>query len=192
MVTSICVFCGSRFGEKPIYRTAAARLGELLALAGLEIVYGGGHVGLMGTVADAAMNAGGHVVGLIPERLMSREVGHRSISELVVTDKMSDRKDQMIERSDAFAVLPGGLGSLDELFEVLTLYQLGYHRKPTVLINIEGYWDPLLAMIQQTVDHGFAGADIHSMITSVDNVEALLPALGLATPKPAPAATMPR
>lgn len=190
MVTSICVFCGSRYGERSSYRSAAARFGELSALAGLKIVYGGGHVGLMGTVADAAMKAGGQVTGLIPERLMSIEVGHRAISALIVTDGMSDRKDQMIERSDAFAVLPGGLGTLDELFEVLTLRQLGYHRKPIVLINIEGCWDPLLAMIDRTVQDGFAGDDVHSMMTSVDQVDALFPALGLDMPERS--ATMPR
>lgn len=182
MITSICVFCGSQQGKRARYRNDAARLGELSALAGLELVYGGGHVGLMGMVADAAMKAGGRVVGFIPERLLELEVGHREISELIVTDRMSDRKDRMIERADAFAVLPGGLGTLDELFEVLTLRQLGYHEKPTFLINSEGYWDPLLALVERTIEGGFAAPDIRSMIQTVDNVDALFPALGLELP----------
>lgn len=188
MMKAICVFCGSRFGRQASHRAAAARLGELTAMAGLDIVYGGGHVGLMGTVADAAMRAGGNVIGLIPERLLGREAAHRAISKLVVTDTMSDRKDQMIERADAFAVLPGGMGTLDEFFEVLTLHQLGYHEKPIILINIEGYWDPLMAMIKQTVDHGFAGDDIYAMIRSVDDVEGLFPAIGIEPPSPATSA----
>lgn len=192
MIKAICVFCGSRFGEQTRYRHDAARLGELSALAGLDIIYGGGHVGLMGTVADAAMKAGGRVVGLIPERLLEREVGHRAISELIVTDRMSDRKDQMIERSDAFAILPGGLGTLDELFEVLTLRQLGYHEKPAILINSEGYWDPLLAMIERTVDGGFADPGVLPMMETVSSVDALFPALGLEMPQPGTGATMPR
>lgn len=192
MVKSVCVFCGSKFGKLPSYRTAAARLGELSALAGLEIVYGGGHVGLMGTVADAAMKAGGHVTGIIPERLLALEVGHHAISELVVTDKMSDRKDQMIERSDAFAILPGGLGTLDEFFEVLTLNQLGYHDKPCILIDIEGYWAPLLSLIKQTVDNGFASPKISSMVRSVNDVEAFFPAIGIDTPPARSSAAMPR
>lgn len=179
MIRSICVFCGSKFGRRPSYQSAAVRLGELAAAAGLEIVYGGGHVGLMGTVADAAMKAGGRVTGFIPERLLELEVGHRDISELIVTKAMSDRKDRMIEHSDAFAILPGGLGTLDELFEVLTLRQLGYHDKPIVLLNIENYWDPLLALIERTVDEDFTGSDVSSMISSVTDVDAFFTAIGV-------------
>ncbi len=182
MIKSICIFCGSQYGNRDRYRSDATRLGELCAVAGLDIIYGGGHVGLMGAVADAAMKAGGRVIGFIPEHLLAREVGHEGISELIVTKKMSDRKDQMIERSDAFAILPGGLGTLDELFEVLTLHQLGYHQKPAILINSGGYWDPLLALIQRTVDGGFADQSILPMMKSVDHVDALFASLGLDTP----------
>lgn len=179
MIKSLCIFCGSRHGTLPTYRDQAARLGALCGQQGIEVVYGGGHVGLMGVVADAAMAAGGRVSGLIPERLLQREVGHRDITDLIVTDSMSNRKDQMVEKSDAFAVLPGGLGTLDELFEVLTLRQLGYHRKPTVLINVDGFWDPLEALIRQVVDKGFADPDIYPMMQIVKDVDSVMPALGI-------------
>lgn len=179
MIRSLCVFCGSRFGAKPRFRAEAARLGERCAEEGIELVYGGGHVGLMGVVADAAIAAGGKVTGLIPKSLLDREVGHHDISELIVTESMSARKDDMIARSDAFAVLPGGLGTLDELFEVLTLRQLGHHRKPTVLINIDGFWDPLDALIRNTVELGFADADVYAMIRTVECADAVLPVLGI-------------
>ncbi|MGI9505736.1 MAG: TIGR00730 family Rossman fold protein, partial [Geminicoccaceae bacterium] len=162
----------------------AARLGELCGQNAIEVVYGGGHVGLMGVVADAAMAAGGRVTGLIPERLLDWEVGHRGISELIVTNDMFDRKDQMIAKSDAFAILPGGLGTLDEFFEVLTLRQLGYHQKPIILVNVDGFWDPLNSLIQQVVDQGFADADIYSMLHSVDSADAVLPALGIGEIRP--------
>jgi uncharacterized protein (TIGR00730 family) len=194
---SICVFCGSRFGAKPSYRAAAERLGELAARAGLDMIYGGGHVGLMGAAADAARRAGGQVIGFIPDDLLRREVGHDKISELVVTDTMSARKDLMIERADAFAVLPGGMGTLDEFFEVLTLRQLGYHDKPMVLINIEGFWDPLLTMMKQIIETDFAGDNVYSMISSVDDVEGFFPAIGVSLPSSAgsgeaPSASLPR
>ncbi len=179
MIKSLCIFCGSRHGALPDYRVQAARLGELCGQHAIELVYGGGHVGLMGVVADAAMAAGGTVTGLIPERLMKREVGHQAISELIVTENMFDRKDLMIARSDAFAILPGGLGTLDELFEVLTLRQLGYHQKPIVLINIDGFWDPLNALIDRVVAGAFADPDTPSMMHTVKNVDAVLPALGI-------------
>jgi uncharacterized protein (TIGR00730 family) len=177
VINSLCIFCGSRFGEAIDYRDQAARLGRQCGENAVELVYGGGHVGLMGVVADSAMAAGGTVVGYIPERLLDREVGHQEITDLVVTENMFDRKDQMIKRSDAFAILPGGLGTLDELFEVMTLRQLGYHDKPIVLINIGGFWDPLNALIQQVIGAGFAGQDAASMILSVDDVDDVLPAL---------------
>lgn len=184
MIRSLCVFCGSRFGAAERYRGQAARLGELCGQNAVDVIYGGGHVGLMGVVADAAMDAGGKVIGFIPERLLDWEVGHHGISELVVTDNMSDRKDKMVARSDAFAILPGGLGTLDELFEVLTLRQLGYHEKPIILINIDGFWDPLAALIRQVVEHGFAGTDIYPMMQTVDGVEDVLPALGIGAAQP--------
>lgn len=179
MIKSLCVFCGSRFGDADQHRVHAARLGELCAKNGIELVYGGGHVGLMGEIADAAIAAGGTVTGLIPKRLLDREVGHSGITELIVTENMFDRKDQMIAKSDAFAILPGGLGTLDEFFEVITLQQLNYHQKPIILVNINGFWDPLNDLIRHVVDQGFAGSDVYSMMRSVDNADAVLPALGL-------------
>ncbi len=179
MIKSLCIFCGSRNGAAADYRAQAMKLGELCGQHAIEVVYGGGHVGLMGVVADAAMAAGATVTGLIPEHLMNREVGHRAISNLIVTETMSDRKDQMIAQSEAFAILPGGLGTLDELFEVLTLRQLGYHDKPIVLININGFWDPLNALISQVVDGAFADPEASSMMHTVKDVDAVLPALGI-------------
>lgn len=179
MIGSLCVFCGSRVGQTVAYRDQAARLGQLCAESAVKVVYGGGHVGLMGVVADAAMAAGGEVVGFIPERLLKREVGHQNISDLIVTESMFDRKALMINQSDAFAILPGGFGTLDELFEVLTLRQLGYHEKPIVLINIDGFWDPLNNLMARVIGAGFAEQNVVSMIRSVDDADAVLPALGI-------------
>jgi uncharacterized protein (TIGR00730 family) len=186
MTKSLCVFCGSQYGSERCFRAAATRLGELVANAGLKLIYGGGRVGLMGAVADAAMAAGGEVLGLIPARLLEREVGHRAITELVVARDMFDRKDQMIARADAFVVLPGGLGTLDELLEVVTLRQLGYHGKPIVLVNLAGYWDPLIALVDQVITHGFAAPNVRALYRAVDSVDDVLPALGIDAPPRAP------
>jgi uncharacterized protein (TIGR00730 family) len=186
MTKSLCVFCGSQHGSDRRFRAAATRLGELVASAGLKLIYGGGRVGLMGAVADAAMAAGGEVVGLIPARLLEREVGHRAITELVVARDMFDRKDQMIARADAFVVLPGGLGTLDELLEVVTLRQLGYHGKPIVLVNLAGYWDPLIALVDQVITHGFAAPNVRALYRAVDSVDEVLPALGIDAPPHTP------
>jgi hypothetical protein len=179
MIKSVCVFCGAQYGKDPRYRAAAEAVGALCGASGIELVYGGGHVGLMGAAADAAMAAGGRVVGLIPERLLAREVGHRAISELIVTESMFDRKCQMITRADAFLVLPGGLGTLDELLEVVTLRQLGYHDKPVILLNLAGYWDPFLALMERAIEARFAAADTRRLVTVIDMVDQILPALGL-------------
>jgi hypothetical protein len=179
MTKSLCVFCGSQHGTDRRFRAAATRLGELAAGAGLQLIYGGGRVGLMGAVADAAMAAGGEVVGLIPARLLEREVGHRAITELIVARDMFDRKDQMIARADAFIVLPGGLGTLDEMLEVVTLRQLGYHAKPIVLVNLAGYWDPLIALVERVVEYDFAAADARGLFQVVASVDEVLPALGI-------------
>jgi uncharacterized protein (TIGR00730 family) len=182
MTISICVFCGSRYGAEPRFRTAATRFGTLAGAAGARLIYGGGHVGLMGAVADAAMAAGGEVVGLIPTRLLELEVGHRTISELVVTTDMCERKQQMISRADAFVTLPGGLGTLDELLEVVTLRQLGYHDKPIVVLNLAGYWDPLIALVDRVIEQRFATASARDLFQMVDTVEDILPTLGVAEP----------
>ena len=179
MIKSICVFCGSQHGTDPRYRAAARHLGELAAAAGVAVIYGGGHVGLMGATADAAVAAGGEVVGFIPARLLEREVGHRAITELVVTQDMFERKQRMIEGADAFVVLPGGLGTLDELLEVVTLRQLGYHDKPVLLVNLGGYWDPFLALVERVVEHGFAAPGARHLFATVPSIEAALAALGV-------------
>jgi len=179
MIKSICIFCGARPGTKPVYREQAERLGHLLGRYGVDVVYGGGHIGLMGVVADAAMASGGKVTGYIPGHLLEREVGHRDISELVVTNNMFDRKEQMIDQAGAFAILPGGLGTLDEFFEVLTLSQLEQHRKPIILINVDGFWDPLMSLIDQVISGGFADADVKTLFQLVNDADAMLPALGI-------------
>jgi uncharacterized protein (TIGR00730 family) len=182
MAISICVFCGSRYGADPRFRAAATRFGELAGRAQTRLIYGGGHVGLRGAGADAAIAAGGEVVGLIPARLLEREVGHRAITELVVTKDMFERKQQMIDRADAFVVLPGGLGTLDELLEVVTLRQLGYHGKPIVVVNLGGYWDPLIALVDRVVEQKFAAPSARTLYRMVDGVEEVLPALGVGQP----------
>ena len=179
MTKSLCVCCGSQHGSDRRFRAAATRLGELVGGAGVQLIYGGGRVGLMGAVADAAMAAGGEVLGLIPARLLEREVGHRAITELIVARDMFDRKDQMIARADGFVVLPGGLGTLDELLEVVTLRQLGYHAKPIVLVNVAGYWDPLIALVARVVEQGFAAPNVRALYQAVCSVDEVLPALGL-------------
>ena len=186
MTVSVCVFCGSQYGADPRYRAAAVRFGELAGAAGLHVIYGGGRVGLMGAIADAAISAGAQVTGLIPARLLEREVGHRAISELVVTRDMFERKAQMIERADAFVILPGGLGTLDELLEVETLRQLGYHDKPIVMINLDGYWDPYLALVERVIDQGFAAPSVRRLIAVVGEVEEALAELGVEAETPAP------
>jgi uncharacterized protein (TIGR00730 family) len=158
----------------------------MLGAAGVRVIYGGGHVGLMGAVADSAMTAGGEVIGLIPSRLLEREVGHRTITELITTPDMFERKRQMTDRADAFVILPGGLGTLDELLDVVTLRQLGYHDKPIILVNQDGYWDPFIALVDQIVAHKFALPGARTLYRVVDKVGQVLPALGIAQPASAP------
>lgn len=155
---SLCVYCGSRPGRDPGHAEAARRLGTLIGQRGFRLVYGGGHAGLMGAVADATLAAGGHVLGIIPRRLVSRELGHRGIQELRVVDTMHDRKRQMAEASDAFVALPGGLGTLEELFEVWTWQQLGYHARPIGLLDSAGYYAPLRALLAHATEAGFVDA----------------------------------
>jgi uncharacterized protein (TIGR00730 family) len=152
---SICVYCGSRPGRTPAHAAAARDTGTLIGRMGWQLVYGGGRAGLMGEVADAALAAGGRVVGVIPQSLMERELGHGGLSELHVVETMHERKRLMAERSDVFLALPGGIGTLEELFEVWTWRQLGYHDKPVGLLNTEGYYDKLLAFVADMADNGF-------------------------------------
>lgn len=151
----VCVYCGSSPGFDPVYRQAAHELGTALARAGHGLVYGGGHVGLMGAVADAVLDAGGPVVGVIPQALVDRELAHRGLTELVITGSMHERKAIMVERADAFVALPGGYGTFDELFETLTWLQLGIHAKPIVLFDVDGFFEPLLALADRAVTAGF-------------------------------------
>jgi uncharacterized protein (TIGR00730 family) len=172
----LCVFCGSAMPPERAFREAAATLGAAIGRAGAELVYGGGHIGLMGIVADAALAAGGRVVGVIPTALHGREIGHAGLSELVVVPDMQERKRRMFALSDAVAVLPGGLGTLDEAFEAITLRQLGFFDKPIVLVDIAGYWRPLLDMVAQVIAAGFAAPDADRLYQVVSRAEDVLPA----------------
>lgn len=177
MIETVCVFCGSRNGVEAGYRADAERLGALLAERRMTLVYGGGDIGLMGACADAALERNGVVRGFIPERLLQREVGHRGLAELVITENMFDRKARMIDASDAFVVLAGGLGTLDEFFEVLTLKQLGYHAKPILLVSHKGQWAPLRDLIRAVVNQGFADPTILDLYEETDSVEDAVAAL---------------
>lgn len=176
---SVCVFCGARDGAEPRFRAIAQRTGALLAACGATVVYGGGSVGMMGALADAALAEGGEVVGVIPAVLMNREVGHRGLTRLEVVTDMQVRKQRMIELSDAFLTLPGGLGTLDELFEVLTLRQLGVHARPIVAVSDGGYFDALGAALDTIVGHGLAGERDVAALELFPTVEAALGRLGL-------------
>lgn len=170
---SVCVYCGSRNGVRPGYAAAARATGAMLAARGWRLVYGAGDVGLMGEVARAAQAAGGQTFGVIPVHLFQREVGKRDLTTLVVTETMHERKKVMFMNADAVVVLPGGGGSLDEFFEVLTWRQLGLHAKPILILNTDGYWDPLLAVIDRIVDEGFADATLKGYVTAVTDVAEL-------------------
>ncbi len=160
---SVCVFCGSRFGAAPAYRMAAAELGVALADNGLRLVYGAGDVGLMGEVANATQAAGGETFGVIPVHLLEHEVGKRDLSSFIVTGNMHERKKVMFMNADVIVTLPGGAGSLDELFEVLTWRQLGLHDKPVYLLNTANYWDPLLALLDHIIAEGFADESFRAL-----------------------------
>jgi uncharacterized protein (TIGR00730 family) len=181
---SICVYCGSAVGANPIHRATAQRFGELLGRNGIDLVYGGGRVGLMGIIADAALKNGSKVTGVIPEHLQSKEVGHHGISELRVVPNMHERKELMFRLSDAFVILPGGFGTLDEAFEMITWRQLRLHDKPIVLLDIDGYWTPLIRLNQHIVEQGFARPEALALYTVIGDVEAVIPNLRRA---PAPA-----
>jgi len=177
VMRSVCVFCGSRSGSRPAYTNAATDLGQMLADQGWRLVYGAGDVGLMGTTARAAQQAGGQTFGVIPVHLMQREAGKRDLSHFVVTENMHERKKVMFMNSDAIVVLPGGAGSLDEFFEVLTWRQLGLHQKPIFLLNIEDYWQPLTGLIDHIIAEGFADDSLREFIRTVDDLQELSSAL---------------
>jgi len=176
-IGQVCVYCGSSGAVEARYREAASELGARLAAAGIELVYGGGRVGLMGLLADAVLSAGGQAIGVIPRRLLDAEVAHRGVTELIVVDNMRDRKRLMAEKADAFVVLPGGIGTLDELFEILSWKQLGLHDKPILLVDIGGYWTPLHALLDHIVVTGFAREHTRGLLQVVPNVAALMAAL---------------
>ena len=183
-IRSVAVFCGSRTGVDPAFRVASAALGTGLAEAGIRLVYGGGRVGLMGVVADAALEAGGHVLGIIPDFLQRREVAHGGPVQLVVTGTMHDRKRQMFEAADAFVVMPGGLGTFDEAIEITTWRQLGLHDKPILVCNVAGWAQPYVRMIEAAVETGFAAANAAGLYDVLPDVPAVLARLAVA-PRPA-------
>ena len=158
--SSVCVYCGSSFGTDPVYEAAATRTGQSIAENGLRLVYGGGSVGLMGTTAKAALDAGGLVTGIIPHFLEKREAMLTSLDELIVTKDMHERKQLMFQKSDAFIALPGGIGTLEEAVEMMTWAQLGQHKKPVVLVNINGFWSPLLKLLDHMRHQGFIRPDM--------------------------------
>ena len=174
---SVCVYCGSRPGAIPAYAEAARALGTGLAEEGWRLVYGAGDVGLMGEVARAAQGAGGETFGVIPAHLVAWEVGKTDLTSYVVTETMHERKKVMFMNAQAVVVLPGGAGSLDELFEVLTWRQLGLHEKPVIVLNTSGYWDPLLRLVEHVIAEGFADASLASYLTVVPDVAAARAAL---------------
>jgi len=183
----ICVFCGSSRGSRPAYSEAASQTGSALARHGLGLVYGGGRVGLMGIIADATLANGGQVVGIIPDPLATKEIAHSGLTELVVVAGMHERKALMASRSEGFLVLPGGMGTYEEFFEILTWASLGLHRKPIGVLNIEGYFDPLLALLHHAVAERFVRANHLELIVVSDQPDALVAdLLGRTPPSPGP------
>lgn len=174
---SLCVFTGSRIHVPEVFHEAARATGELMAKAGKTLVYGGGRVGLMGLCADAALAAGGKVIGVIPQHLQQWEVEHGGLTELHIVDSMHNRKRMMIERSDALIVLPGGFGTLDETFEVMTWKQVHLHNMPIIVVNIAGYWDPMIALIRHIIETGFAHPTHTNLFRVVDRVDQIMDAL---------------
>jgi uncharacterized protein (TIGR00730 family) len=173
MLRRVCVFCGSSLGVQPVFAQAADDLGQLLAQRGIELVYGGGNVGLMGRIADACLAHGGRAMGVIPRNLVEKEIAHGALTKLHVVDSMHERKALMADLADAFIALPGGFGTWEEFCEVLTWSQLGLHRKACALLNIGGYYDPLLAMADRAVDQGFL-RDVHRELLIADTDPARL------------------
>lgn len=170
----LCVYCGSSPGTDDRYVEAAREFGRLLAERDVGVVYGGASVGVMGTLADATLEAGGEVIGIIPRGLHERERPHQGLTELEIVDSMHERKQRMVELSDGFVALPGGLGTLEELCEILTWAQLGIHRNPCGLLNVSGYWDPLVELLDHAVEEGFVRPDHRSLAVVDDDPEALL------------------
>ena len=183
-LSSICVFCGSNGGADPAYLAAAEAVGAGLARRGVRVVYGGGRVGMMGAVADAARAAGGEVVGVIPQQIFDLEIGHTGLDDLRVVGSMHERKALMAELSDAFVALPGGIGTLEELFEVYTWAQLGIHAKPLALLDVAGYYEPLAAFLDHAVAQRFLRPETREMLAVADDLDSLLETLERWQPAP--------
>ena len=183
-LSSICVFCGSNGGADPAYLAAAEAVGTGLAQRGIRVVYGGGRVGMMGAVADAARRAGGEVVGVIPQQIFDLEIGHTGLDDLRVVGSMHERKALMAELSDAFVALPGGIGTLEELFEVYTWAQLGIHAKPLALLDVAGYYRPLAAFLDHAVAQRFLRPETREMLAVADDFDGLLQTLERWQPAP--------
>ncbi|SFK90264.1 LOG family protein [Lysobacter sp. cf310] len=171
---SLCVYCGSNSGSQPIYTERAMALGQRMARDGIALVYGGGNVGLMGVVADAVLEAGGEAIGVIPEQLVNWEVAHRGLTKLEVVGSMHERKARMFDLADAFVALPGGFGTLDEMFEMLTWRQLGIGDKPCAFLDVEGFYSPLMAMLDRMVAERFLHADQRRDLWHGDDLDAML------------------
>jgi uncharacterized protein (TIGR00730 family) len=185
----ICVFCGANAGFNPLYRAEAEKLGRLLAARGIELIYGAGNIGLMGAVADACLADGGTVTGIIPEALMGKEVAgrtvdHRALTRIEVVDSMHTRKARMAELADGFIALPGGFGTFEEFCEILTWGQLGFHVKPMGLLNLQGFYDPLLAMFDHAVREGFLRPQNRAMVLADTEIESLLARMAAYQPEP--------
>jgi len=183
---TLCVFCGSALGRRPAYARAARSLGSSIARRGLGLVYGGSSIGLMGVLADAALESGGKVVGILPRALARREIAHAGLTRLEVVASMHVRKARMAALSDAFVAMPGGLGTLEELAEVLTWGYLGIHRKPTGLLDVAGYWDPLIALLDHAVEEGFLRPEHRSLVVVERGAGRLLDRLARHQVPPAP------
>lgn len=181
----ICVFCGSNLGINGAYQTAAVAMGRLLAARDIELVYGGGNIGLMGILADTVLEVGGRVIGVIPESLLAKEVGHQGLTELHVVKSMHERKALMSDLSDGFIAMPGGFGTFEEFCEVVTWAQLGIQSKPCGLLNVEGFYDPLLALFDRAVDEGFLREENRSLVLQAGEPQELLEKMAAFAPTPA-------
>jgi len=174
---NICVYCGSSARVDDLFKNAIRELGKLLAESGKRVVYGGGHVGLMGLLADSALAHGGEVTGIIPEHIADKELAHEGLTDLHVVKTMHERKQMMVDQSDAFIIMPGGLGTMDEFFEIFTWWQLGLHDKPVIIVNVAGYWSPLIALIDNIVTCKFARAEDRAHLCVIDDVAEVIDAL---------------
>jgi uncharacterized protein (TIGR00730 family) len=178
----ICIYCGSNFGSNPAFRDAAERIGKTLATRGIGVVYGGGSVGLMGVVADSALAAGGEVIGVIPRKLMELEKGHHGLTQMFQVETMHERKKLMMDHADGFIALPGGYGTMEELFEAVAWLQLGYHQKPVGLLNVANYFDPLLTMLNTMEQDGLLKPQHRALLLIDDDLDALLAKMEAFTP----------